>query len=424
MMKKITLRKLEKRSQDLIYEIGSEADHRGIKAYLVGGFVRDLILNRKNLDLDIVLDSDTVVFAKRVAQKFQASVVVHERFKTASLIFPSGLRVDLATARKEVYPFPGSLPIVSPGTIQDDLFRRDFTINAMAVQINHREFGELIDSFGGYDDLKEKTIRILHKKSFEDDPTRLLRAIRFEQRFDFKMEATTLKLLEFGFRRRFDKKVKPQRYFAEFKKILKESCPEKGLFRLNQLKGLSFISPSLRIDSSQKNWINQVQMHIRWFEKNIPNKVLDAWFVYFIILVSPLSSSHFVNMGGDFNLTKEQRKDLKNLGTMLKKYLGFLASPLKPSRIYRLLSPLSYELILSLRVIASKKSIIKKIDKFLTTDRLVKLSATGEDLKKMGFSSNQKLGHILNLLLDYKLDGRIKSSEDELRLAQQLKERT
>ena len=182
---KFSLNNLNARYLKLIRQIGQEAAQSGIKAYLVGGCVRDLLLKKRNCDIDIVVEGDAIIFSAYLSKRYNVKAHHYGQFKTATLFFPENIRIDLATARKEHYPRPGMLPVVAAGPIYDDLFRRDFTVNAMAMSIHPSSFAEMVDYFGGYEDLKNKKIRILHEKSFLDDPTRILRAVRFEQRFHF-----------------------------------------------------------------------------------------------------------------------------------------------------------------------------------------------------------------------------------------------
>ena len=182
---------LENLPQDILRlfrQIGKIAQENNCRVYIVGGMIRDLYLGRENFDFDIVVEGDGIALAKKLADKFKAKLVDHEKFATAVLFVPNGIKIDIATARKETYEHPGALPNVVPGNIEDDLSRRDFSINAMAASLNPEDFGELIDFFDGLSDLKKKEIKVLHDLSFIDDPTRILRAIRFEQRLKFKIE--------------------------------------------------------------------------------------------------------------------------------------------------------------------------------------------------------------------------------------------
>lgn len=225
-------------TQNLLKAIGGIADKRGIRAYAVGGFVRDLILGKENNDLDIVVEGDAIALAKEFAcLKTNGKPTVHRQFGTATMRLhkPHTLRIDFATARKEVYKKPASYPQVSPGSIKDDLFRRDITINAMAISLNKNSFGRLIDLFGGMEDLNKKSIRVLHDKSFIDDPSRILRAIRFEQRFHFALERQTRELMGEAIKSGYIERLNIGRVRKEMALMAKERDPLKCIKRLCEL---------------------------------------------------------------------------------------------------------------------------------------------------------------------------------------------
>ncbi|MBM3255763.1 MAG: CCA tRNA nucleotidyltransferase, partial [Candidatus Omnitrophica bacterium] len=179
------LNNLSREFRDLIAKASDISAKVNMPAYLVGGFVRDLMLGEKNLDLDIVVEGDGIRFAEELAAALGAGLIRHVRFGTATILIGVDSKIDIATSRREHYPKPAALPLVQKGGLKDDLARRDFSINAMAISINKTSFGELIDFFGGPADLSRKKIRVLHSRSFIDDPTRVLRAVRFEQRYAF-----------------------------------------------------------------------------------------------------------------------------------------------------------------------------------------------------------------------------------------------
>jgi tRNA nucleotidyltransferase (CCA-adding enzyme) len=217
------LSRLNPKSFILVGSIGILAQDHGVKAYLVGGPVRDLMLGFPNVDLDITVEGNAIRLADSFADLYHGSRVTrYPAFKTATVHLPDGALVDYATARKETYVRGGAFPAVKPSGIKDDLLRRDFTINAMAIAINPKIWGKFIDPFKGIADLKLKRIRVLHEKSFLDDPTRILRAARFKARLGFKMEAKTLKFLKLAIKIKVLDTIKPQRYLKDFNKILKE----------------------------------------------------------------------------------------------------------------------------------------------------------------------------------------------------------
>lgn len=223
------LERLDKKSLELVREAGRLAQDMGMTAYLVGGPVRDLWLKTPNLDLDMTVEGNGMRLAEAFAKARNGEVKKYPAFRTATVTLPGGRCVDFATARKETYARPGAFPAVEPSDIRDDLFRRDFTVNALAVGITPRHWNALVDPFEGGRDLKAKKVRILHTKSFVDDPTRILRAARFCARLKFSVEVKTLKALKDAVKANALQTIRPQRYLKEYNKILKEQSKESAL---------------------------------------------------------------------------------------------------------------------------------------------------------------------------------------------------
>jgi tRNA nucleotidyltransferase (CCA-adding enzyme) len=217
------LSRLNPDSLALVRSIGNLARSRGVSAYLVGGPVRDLLLKLPNLDLDIAVEGNGIRLADAWAALHRGALVTrYPAFKTATVRLPDGRLIDFATARRETYARRGAYPAVEPSGIQDDLFRRDFTINAMAIAIDPENWGKIIDPFGGQADLLSRKLRVLHEKSFLDDPTRILRAARFKARLGLMVEPKTSKLLRSAIKIKVLDTIKPQRYLKDFNKVLKE----------------------------------------------------------------------------------------------------------------------------------------------------------------------------------------------------------
>ena len=179
------------RAFTLLREVGIKAGSLGYRAYLVGGSVRDIILGRSHIDIDMTVEGDAIKLGKAIAKDVEAVMTAYKSFGTCTLIFKDGSKIDLATARRETYKRPGAMPTIKPSTLKEDLKRRDFTINAIAVSVMAKDFGQVYDFFDGAGDLKSGLIRIIHSKSFTDDPTRIFRARRFAARFGFKIEPRT-----------------------------------------------------------------------------------------------------------------------------------------------------------------------------------------------------------------------------------------
>jgi len=228
---------------ELLRGISEEANQLGQKAYLVGGVVRDLLLGYPNFDLDLVIEGDAVKLAQRIAEIKQTKLIIHPRFGTAKLSYDN-FTLDMATARGETYAKPGALPTVTPGTLNDDLFRRDFSINAMAISLMPSNYGELVDPYQGRSDLEQHLVRILHPNSFSDDATRILRAIRYEQRLRFELEPQTAQLLKQDIP--MLDTISGDRIRHELELIFREKHPEYALKQLGELGALQRINPYLK----------------------------------------------------------------------------------------------------------------------------------------------------------------------------------
>ncbi len=419
---KISLRNLDEQLVCVARLVGEMADQRHERAYVVGGVVRDLILGRKNFDLDIVVEKDAISLARQFAKSHQAKVVEYPPFKTAAVTLKNGFKFDLATARKETYPHPGALPVVKKGSLREDLYRRDFTINAIALVINKKNFGELVDDFGGLKDLKAKRIRVLHEKSFIDDPTRIFRAVRFSSRFNFQIEKKTLLLLKEALEYRFEERVKPQRYFEEFKKILDEQKPKKYIKRLAVLKGLRFLTLEAKFNTAMGRFFDTIDNNIAWFDKTFGRaKDLKRWIVYLMALLRELSFDESKAIMEKFNLSREDRESIlltKSVG----KIIESISSPdATPYGVYKTLKPLSDEAVVFCRSCADAPEAIRQIEKFLTTYDNVKLDIDGDDLKCLGIEEGSRIGRILEELLQRKMSGDLGSRSAQLEAARMIK---
>ncbi|MGF1505923.1 MAG: CBS domain-containing protein, partial [Anaerolineae bacterium] len=231
----------------LMHEAGRAAAAEGASLFAVGGFVRDLLLERPTVDIDFVVEGDAEAVARRLVAQHGGRLTVHAQFGTARWHLPEGPldHVDFATARTEFYPEPTALPEVERSSIKLDLHRRDFTINTLALRLDPQAFGQLLDFFGGVADLREGRIRVLHSMSFVDDPTRMLRAVRFEQRFGFTMEPRTQAMI--GQWLPMIDRVSGDRLRHEIELIMAEPKPERGLRRLAELGVLQAIHPGLEV---------------------------------------------------------------------------------------------------------------------------------------------------------------------------------
>ena len=257
-IKKSLVEKLGVPLVEILEAAGREAERLGFKAFLVGGLVRDLYLGKGNVDVDLVIEGDGIEFARIFARRYRAKLRLYERFGTATLAFPAGFKIDVATARVESYDRPAALPTVRPGRIEDDLYRRDFTINAMAIALSPLTFGEVMDPFGGRVDIEEKKIRVLHDRSFIDDPTRIFRALRFEGRLGFRIDESAQRLVQDALASGMLERLEDYRIATELSLILQEKDPRPVIQRLESLGVLEVIRTRARGSRIIRKSLNEV----------------------------------------------------------------------------------------------------------------------------------------------------------------------
>jgi tRNA nucleotidyltransferase (CCA-adding enzyme) len=388
---------------------GQEASELGQELYIVGGVVRDLFLGRANFDFDLVVEGDAISLAKRLARDSQAKLTVHTRFGTAKLDYP-GFSLDLATARSETYSNPGALPTVKPGSLKDDLVRRDFSINAMALHLNPKQFGELVDLYRGKDDLEHQLIRILHPKSFIDDATRILRAIRYEQRLSFKLETETEKLLRRDVAMLHT--ISGDRIRHELELILKEDEPERALGRAGELGVLGQLHPALKGNGRLAKKFAAARQIIK--QTSLPA-------IYLCLLIYNLNEKDNENFMARLNFSKNAAEAMRQT-LQIKAQLHKLTNPkLKPSDIYRLLHCYSATAIQANALASESLVASQNLLLYLNKLRYVKPLLNGEDLRKMGIPAGPKVGEILSALQKARLDGEVSTGKDEEKLINHLR---
>jgi tRNA nucleotidyltransferase (CCA-adding enzyme) len=403
----------------LIRRIGLLAESRGITVYLVGGVVRDILAGNPNLDLDLVVEGDGIDFAKTLSRKIgkiirKNDLKTHKRFGTATLILKDGIKLDIVTARKEVYTEPAMLPDVTPGTIKDDLYRRDFTINCLALQISSGDI-EIVDYFGGLSDLKRKLIRVNHSKSFIDDPTRIFRAVRFETRYGFQLEPSTLKWLKNAVNNKSIEKLTPKRRRTELFLILKEPEPSRPLRRLHELGVLRHLHRKLSFLKASVVDLNRAQAEFdNWKDSLKPNVA----FLQYLFLIKNLDYEDAFSLSKSLAFTKKEMRDLLDLRIMQGRIKR--VETLKPSGVYKLLHGLSSELLIFMLLSVKSKKVKKKIDDFLRVSRKVQLRISGHDLRVLGIPEGPLYREILEEVLSKRLDGKLDTKKEELNLAQRI----
>jgi tRNA nucleotidyltransferase (CCA-adding enzyme) len=414
---------VEMLSRDLVVllkKIGEVAQRNGYRVYAVGGFVRDLLLHEKNLDLDIVIEGNGIDFAKKLAEQLKGEVRVHEKFSTAVVKLPDGFKIDVATARLEYYEYPAAMPTVELSSIKLDLYRRDFTINAMAIHLNPDTFGSLVDFFNSQNDLKNRQIRILHNLSFVEDPTRIFRAIRLEQRMGFRIGKHTEKLIKNAVKRNLFDRFFGYRFFTELKIILSEENPLPALKRIADFGLLTFLHPRLHMNAKMEDLLEETQRALAWHKLLYLDEPCRQWLVYLLALLTTIPAKDVLAFCKRFEVPERHKQmimkekfDVRRVTNTLKRNL-----PQRNSGIYHLLQDLSDEGLLHLMGLVKTPENKKAISLFVTDLRQVNTETDGHDLKKLGYRAGPLYGTILTRLLDARLDGLVTNKKEELAFIQ------
>lgn len=399
----------------LLKTIGEVAKELGFAAFVVGGFVRDLLLRVKNLDFDIVVEGDGILFAKKLANELGGTIRAHEKFRTALVKLPDGLKIDVATARLEYYEYPAALPTVELSSIKLDLYRRDFTINAMAIYLNPEKFGTLVDFFNCQNDIKDRQLRILHNLSFVEDPTRIFRAIRFEQRMGFQIGTHTQKLIKNAVAMKLFDRFSGRRFLSEIRYLLSEKDPLQSIQRLAHFGLLTILSPKLTLDPRQQHILEETHRALSWHKLLYLDEPCEQWMVYFLALWVRHSPKEFKAFCELVEMSERKMSFLVREKVEIHRVNYALQRMSKPrtSVIYRLLGELSHEGLLCLMGISRKKSSKKFISLFVTHLRHVKTEIHGNELREMGYPTGPSYQVILNHLLVAKLDNIVHDRADE-----------
>lgn len=366
--------------------------------YLVGGPLRDMLLGEPIKDLDFVVEGDAPALAQSVAQELRGETLTYPRFGTATVVLPD-CRVDLVTARRETYPKPGALPEVMPGNILDDLARRDFAINALALPLAQRR-PALLDPQEGMADLAQGIIRTLHPRSFTDDPTRILRALRYEQRLRFSLETETWSQMRAAIRDGCLDTVSGDRLRRELERILEERRPAQALGRAADLGVLAAIHPALKDGSALKKLASEGQVPV-------------SGLTCLAALAYPLTPGQEAGvvrrlvMPGTWAKVVEDTVALKSLA-------GKLAEPgLTPSRVYRLLEGRAAEAVCAVSQLTSSPMAAQRLDDYLRRLPLATAALNGNALLALGVPAGPKVGELLLKLRDARLDGHANSAAAE-----------
>jgi tRNA nucleotidyltransferase (CCA-adding enzyme) len=420
MISKLMKECLPEKLYNLLIEFGKIGDELGYSVYTVGGFVRDLLLRVENFDVDVVVEGDGIRLAEEFEKKFSCRIRTHKKFGTAIILFPDGLKVDVATARWEVYDSPAALPTVESASIRMDLYRRDFTINTLAIQLNPKSFGELIDFFGGVKDIKEKVIRVLHNLSFVEDPTRVFRAIRFEQRFGFQIGKHAQNLMKNVVKVGFLERLSGGRVLSELVLILQEEDPLFALKRMRDFNLFHFLHPSFKFDEQAEAFFERIHHVISWFDLLFLEEKYERWLIYFYGLIDFLKEAEIEELCQRLAMNEKLKKRViegkLQADQALLQIFSWINEERRPKRseIYEVLDSLSTESRLFMMAKTTQVATRRYISLYFTQLKDTKPILRGTDLIQMGMKSGPSIKKTLTGLLKARLDEQVITRQDEM----------
>ncbi len=398
-----------------VQRIGMIADSLGFTAYLVGGFVRDLFLRLETYDVDIVVEGKGIDVAEVAAEEFGASLVVHKKFQTATLSFPDGLKFDIATARSETYEKPASLPTVMLSPLKYDLYRRDFTINAMAISLSPLTFGDLVDYFGGYTDMKNGVLKILHTVSFIEDPTRVFRGIRFAARFDFRFSKQTHSLLKNALLLGVLNLLTGRRIKDELTVIFDEDYPEYACQKLANEGILQALFNGCKFNAEKEKLFREIRHVHHWYKLLYMKKSVNKYFLYFLALFEEVDIALITDFSHRLELTKRFKTIALQVRQFMQHHHKALSSPvfLKKSVIYRMFHSLETESILFLMAYHAKNERFQQYASLYFIDLHASRSlVNGNMLQEMGIPYGADIKTILEDIHVRYIDGDFSTLDD------------
>jgi len=379
--------------------------------YLVGGTVRDILLGERSFDVDIAVEGDAIALAQALADALGGRVRAHDKFGTAVVIYGEDERIDVVTARTEFYDAPAALPTVEHASIREDLFRRDFTINAMAVSLKGADLGRLVDPFGGRRDLEARTIRLLHNLSFIDDPTRIFRAIRYENRYGFRMDDHTLRLARGTIEMGLVGDLSSARLRDELEALLEEGEIEHSILRLAELGADRAVHPHLAADEEAVALLRRLTELRGRYAPEIP-----SWRLGLAVLARKLPPDEVY---GWLQRLKVRRRDAEQIAaavTVGPRLVERLRDGAEPAEVVALADPYAPDAPLFALGLAE----LEPLHAYFERLRDVKLEVSGADLAELGLEESPRVGEILAELRRRKLNGELDGRDSELSAAREL----
>jgi tRNA nucleotidyltransferase (CCA-adding enzyme) len=382
--------------------------------YLVGGAVRDVLMGEPNFDVDIAVEGDGIALGQALARELGGRVVPHEKFGTAIVLYGNGGRVDVATARTEFYDHPGALPTVEQASIRQDLYRRDFTINAMAVSLKGADFGRLVDYFGGHRDLAGGVVRVLHNLSFIDDPTRIFRAVRYETRYGFRMDAHTFGLAKACVEMDLVGELSSARVRDELQALLSEERVGDSVGRMAELGIDRAIHPHLAADEEAVRLIEAIDSLREAYAPEAP-----AWRLRLAVLARRLSSTEVLDWAERLKLRRRDAERIADAVAVAPRLRDLVGATKEPAALWQRVAPHDPDGAL-LALATSKGRARKRLERYFEELRDVTLEISGGDLAELGLGESPQVGAVLEELRRRKLNGELDGRAAEIEAAKEL----
>jgi tRNA nucleotidyltransferase (CCA-adding enzyme) len=377
--------------------------------YLVGGTVRDLLLGEPGFDVDLAVEGDGQAFARALAAELGGRLKPHDAFGTAVVEYGDGERVDVVTARREGYSAPATLPTVEPSTIEDDLFRRDFTINAMASALAGPDAGSLVDPFGGRRDLEAKTIRVLHDRSFVDDPTRIFRALRYANRYGFELDEHTAALTRDAIGAGLVGRLSPARLRDELVLLLDEPRADEAFVLLETFGADRAINPGLAADETARELFRRLLDLRDRYGLGIP-----SWRLGLAALARDVAEPRAWLDG--LKLRRQDARAIEAAVTAGPRLAAALREQQDPAEVVALAEPHPPDAPLFALALEDLPALHEYFDRL----RNVRLEVDGADLAALGLAESPRVGEVLSELRRRKLNGELDGRDSELAAAKEL----
>ncbi len=421
--------RLPKNIYKMLDDIGKLGDMLGMATYAVGGFVRDLLLEQPNYDIDIVVEGNGIAYARELAKLLNGRIREHDKFLTAIVIFKDEFgksrHIDVATARLEYYQYPAAMPTVELSSLKLDLIRRDFTINALAIRLCNNVFGQLVDFFGGQRDINDRRIRVLHTLSFVEDPSRCLRAVRFEQRYNFKLGAAVEKLIKNTLTLKLMDKLSGARMFHEMRLVFDEPNPVAILQRLDKLGLLPAIHPQLSLNPQKIILLQSLKDILDWYRLLYYEQNPQPWVIYVLGLCHKLNYKDCSTVLQRLGVPNVQQQEFLQLRERVRAARTRITDWHKnknkrTSDLCIILQSIPIDMLLFIMARSASEKLRKALSRYITTWQHEKIDIDGKDLLAINLPPGPIYGHIMHTVKAAKLDGLASTRESQYALAKKI----